>query len=243
MLSINVESDKRKDVPVRYIISLGQDCCTGLNIKRVGLKVASYPFDWTSATYKHVSLLLKQGIKDNYIIDGVSRTFDETGLVFVHHDIKDTTDRAYLERCYARLMFVIKEQKERVLFLRSQQGFGDRDIEGINLCRNTIKELNPELDFDIMSICTKHLPDTPGVHIYRAGENIIHADVAARTHWWADNVHANGDHDIWHVLLFSFNYDLVPNEKHHSSSHIPHEAHFDTPYNKHVYFKNVVDLF
>jgi len=235
MTAINIECDLRNDVPVRFIISLGSACCVGLNLKRLGLKVASYPLDWTCIETKHISTIITQGIRDSYLVDGVlTNRKDIPGIKFVHHDITESNDRAYLERCYQRLLYVLKEQTERVLLINYQVYFRPRDVEDINNCRDIIKEINPDLDFDIISIYLQHNPKTPNTHMYRVSEHIIYADVCSRGIWWGNNPHANGDHDIWDALLLSFTYDLVPNDKHgvittSDSSH-------DNPFRK--FFRN-----
>jgi hypothetical protein len=232
MTTLNIECNTRSDAPVRYIISLGLACCVGLNLKRLGLKMASYPFDWTCMETKYIPIIITQGIQDTYIIDGDIKNRQEiSGIKFVHHNLADPNDRAYLERCYQRLLYVLKGQKERVLFINYQVYFRSRDVDAISMCRDTIKEINPDLDFDIISIYLQPNPSSSSLHMYRASEHVIYADVCSRTIWWGSNPHAKGDEDIWDAILKSFTYDLVPNDKHGYGSSAVSETAYDTPFN------------
>jgi hypothetical protein len=215
----------RPAVPVRFIVSVGEACMTGLNFKRLGLKKCSYPFDWASSLPQSIIYVLKHGVEP-YL--GEDPTLPS--CYWPHHDIQKQEEADYLRRCTARLSFVVKEQKERTLFVHCTPHFKERYHNEMLYLRDEIAALNPQLDFDILSIRTFHDPQHPSVRMYRHSTHLIFVDVCAREEWWGENPECKGDHDLWDTILLSFPYDLVPIEQHGQCSIIQQENHEDTPF-------------
>jgi hypothetical protein len=123
--------------PINHLISLGTDCYASFAFKLMGVKRASYPFDWILSTPSMVADVLQndfcrfldpkyhratplesrrsplEGVCDHLFYQehfGVDR-------VFMHRDVTAETDREYYRRAVERFRAVMRSEQTKLLLM------------------------------------------------------------------------------------------------------------------------------
>ena len=155
--------------PFNHVISLGSNCYTAWLIAALGLRRASYPFDWIFSTPDMVIDMIEDRFvhfldptcharapEDLYSTEHGGRTqhlgyLRRFGVnnVFNHHDVLTSDGLAYFSRCAARFHAVTSSSRKTLLLMVNTAGAivpesFERLCHAINRCgdRNTLMCIN-----------------------------------------------------------------------------------------------------
>ncbi len=128
--------------PINHVISLGTNCYPALTIKGLGLKRASYPFDWIFSS----PAMIVDALRDNFarFLDPKQHRAtpierrrtpkteqadhlhyrDRFGVetMFMHRDITEPVHKAYYHRTVERFRAVMMSDQTKLLFMTNSKG-------------------------------------------------------------------------------------------------------------------------
>ena len=137
------------------IISLGSTCQTAYQLKRMGFRNESYPFDWLfSLETKKLVLAMKNDFKDWCLLENLEESESQTehrrlldtkyNMIYQHHfpkeqSVEESYDKVYrvILKRVKRLM-ELKNSSQKVLFVRTNTSEADSDEDSIMQLGKTI---------------------------------------------------------------------------------------------------------
>lgn len=136
----------------KYLVSLGPNCVTAGFIKRLNLKVCSYPFDWIYSSPSIIKDCLENNFKiflnkSNIInIKGEKnkcghKLYDKK--MFQHHNlVTSKDDYRYFERCINRFNNVLLSDEQKLFFMF----YKNFNLYNVNSVKNEILSFNKKLN-------------------------------------------------------------------------------------------------
>lgn len=201
---------------INYVVSLGSSCMPAIQLKRKGLKVASYPFDWAKSTIESLYLILKSGLSKNYLDVPLENWKSLPQIRFIHHDIRLNERKNYFKRCDDRLRFLLDQPHDKkVLFIRFEINKDNSKAQNLYRCIN--ESSDNKLKFSLIYINWMGIDDPKYERVHYQKDNnkdqeLIVYNIWSR-HWphrqymleWLDD---KDECEIWDKILEEFKFEL-----------------------------------
>jgi hypothetical protein len=203
---------------ITHICSLGQWCHTASLIKKHGLKLESYPFDWIFINYKNVLHCIEDNFKtflDKSHYNSISNTKCGHNVyhpeTFNHHNpLTNENDYNYYLRCVDRFNTLLKREEHK-LFVLGNFNMNQID-ENIKSDMIEINNKLSKLTNNLTLLVIFHLPNKNCNHhefTYNGNIHFLELHTVSRSHGiFFDNESDNLYFD--EVFKNAYKFDVKP---------------------------------
>lgn len=196
-------------------ISLGYNCRPAFQLKKIGLRKQSFPFDWNVAYLDSITQAINEDFKNIYdchfTTDGNSYLQNSVYpyWIFVHIDINNTESRKVYDRRITRLEKVLNSN-HNVLFVAWDFIINEKII---NNFIETVGKKYPKLKFKLLFV-QEIFSDVNVVEFVSETDHLVFYKIYSTVDMYSVHTTVFDGHDNYKNLFNQFKFDikLIPDD-------------------------------